>query len=174
MSTGNGTNILIVGAGAIGTALAVSLARGGAEVTLGVRPGRVPEGGALKVMLHNDANGAEQWAILPAVDRVAAEHDLVVLAVRSFDLVAAGEEWLQPIPPLVLVLGRGPGSEQQVSWHVPGLRLAGLAPDCVATLAAPGSVHITGPLVFAVTNQLAGAGFFYNQLVGADLPPPVV
>jgi 2-dehydropantoate 2-reductase len=81
-------NIVVVGAGAVGSVIATDLARAGDEVTLLVRPDAVPETGRVKTQVE-EADREVRWAILPAAGAIAEPPDLVILCVKAPDLAAA-------------------------------------------------------------------------------------
>ncbi len=81
-------NIVVVGAGAVGSVIATDLARAGEEVTLLVRPAALPEAGRLKTQVTEPGH-EDRWAILPAVSALSETPDLVILCVKAPDLAAA-------------------------------------------------------------------------------------
>ncbi len=106
-------NIIVVGAGALGSVLATTLARAGEDVSLLMRPDRAPEAGAARLTIVRDPPAAEQWAIVPVVTMIAEPPDLVVLAVPT----AAMPDALAAIAPVcgaapALVLATGPQGDE--------------------------------------------------------------
>lgn len=81
-------NIVVVGAGAVGSVIATDLARAGEEVTLLVRSDALPEAGRLKTQV-TEPEKDPRWAILPAVSALTETPDLVILCVKAPDLAAA-------------------------------------------------------------------------------------
>lgn len=81
-------NVLVVGAGAVGSVVATAVARAGDDVTLLLRPAQVPEGGALKITI-DDPSGESLWAIIPTIAAITDTPDLVILCVKSPDLFDA-------------------------------------------------------------------------------------
>jgi 2-dehydropantoate 2-reductase len=102
---------LVVGPGAVGSFLAAVLARGGADVTLVGRGGAPAE--AAELRLEDTTGPADVRVARGGVESVpAAPPDLVVLAVKAFDLEAAlatATRW--PGAPL-LTVQNGVGAEE--------------------------------------------------------------
>ncbi|MBA3826157.1 MAG: NAD(P)-binding domain-containing protein, partial [Ktedonobacterales bacterium] len=81
-------NIIIVGAGAIGSVVTVALARAGADVTALLRPDAVAESTSLRMQVAA-LGGAQQWAIVPIAATLSEEPDLVILCVPAHTLADA-------------------------------------------------------------------------------------
>lgn len=135
-------NVLVVGAGAVGSVVATAVARAGDDVTLLLRPAQTPEGGALKITI-DDPGGEACWAIIPTIAAITDAPDLVLLCVKSPDLLdTARSVAAQCGPAPVLALHSAPllddalteilGADRFISgyfsgaaeYHTPGHALA--------------------------------------------------
>ena len=117
-------NILIIGAGAIGSLVGAKLAQAGHNVTIVGRPrfaAAVTEHG----LLLQDERGRHQITDATPVISVeqafsaAEQYDFAVLAVKSYDTAAAIEELAQASPggkwPTVVSLQNGVGNEEAIA-----------------------------------------------------------
>ncbi len=139
--------ICIIGAGAIGSALAVALARAGDEVTILLPPDVLPEGGAFRVTLTDPHNDEIRWAIIPATSHLSEPFDLAILAISIPDLRdsargihLAGQDFpiltVQPIP----------GAEEIVRELLGAGRVIGMLPLFDAAQIERGRSRVAGPL----------------------------
>lgn len=133
--------VLLLGAGAVGTLLGRTLASGGAEVTVLVRPGRVAGRDELVTV---DPAGARRSALVRvAVDRadVQVPPDLILCAVKAFDLpgaLARLEAW--PASP-VLTVQNGIGAEEATLAVRPAAPLLAGSVTASVERRADGTVH---------------------------------
>jgi 2-dehydropantoate 2-reductase len=81
-------NITIVGTGAVGSVVAVALARADADVTALLRPDAVAESGSSHMQVTGSA-GEPQWAIVPSVADLTEQPDVVILCVPAHELAQA-------------------------------------------------------------------------------------
>jgi 2-dehydropantoate 2-reductase len=135
--------ILVVGAGAVGSVVATSLARAGEEVSLLVRPAAVPESGRLKTQI-DVLDHEPQWAIVPVASEVAEPPDCILLCVKAPDFAAAASA-LAPVPasiPVMALHAAPTGDEvlasalrRPVIGGIFGGSAAWLAPGCARVLA---------------------------------------
>ncbi len=139
--------ICIIGAGAIGSALAVALARAGDEVTILLPPDVLPDGGAFRVTLTDPQNDEIRWAIIPATSHLSEPFDLAILAVSIPDLRDSARMIHlsgQAFP--ILTVQPVPGAEEMVREQIGAGQVIGLLPIFNATLVERGQSHVAGPL----------------------------
>lgn len=80
--------VVVVGAGALGSTLAIAFARAGDDVTLLVRHHELSE--SLQRHMYLSIPGQEQlWAITPTVTELSESPDLVIIATQTQDIVEA-------------------------------------------------------------------------------------
>lgn len=136
--------VAVLGAGAVGTLLGGLLAASGAEVTL--VDGRVDPASSRELTIH-EPNGRQVTATVrraSAIGDVGAPPDLVVLAVKMFDLAGALDDlaaW--PAVP-VLTIQNGIGAEELVGSARPGAGLVAGSLTSPVERPAPAEVRWRG------------------------------
>ncbi|MGH2467046.1 MAG: ketopantoate reductase family protein [Candidatus Limnocylindrales bacterium] len=133
--------IVLVGAGAVGSLLGRTLASGGAEVTVLARPGMVAGRAELVTV---DPSGARRSArVRVAVDPadVAEPPDLILCAVKAFDLSGALARLGAWPASTVLTVQNGIGAEEAVLAARPGAPLLAGSVTASVGLDADGTVH---------------------------------
>lgn len=139
--------IVIIGAGAIGTTLAVSLARAWEEVSLLVTPEAIPASGALQAIVDHAATGEQRWAIMPAIGSLTEACDLIILAVPTPALPAAAQLAAQaPGAPPLLTVQQTPGIEGTIAASLGQGRIAGALPAFAAIWQGAGHARLLGDL----------------------------
>lgn len=166
--------VAVVGAGAVGTLLGGLLAAAGAEVTL--VDGRVPPDAPLDVAIH-EPNGREVAARVrraTAIVDLPGRPDLVVLAVKMFDLAAALDDLAAWPEVAVLTIQNGIGAEELVAGARPGAPL--VAGSLTSPVERPGPAEVRwrgrGGIALAVANgdAAAVADWLAESFSAAGLP----
>lgn len=136
--------ILVVGAGAVGSVVATSLARAGEEVSLLVRPEAVPESGRLKTQVET-RDQESQWAILPAAAEILDPPDCIFLCVKAPDLASAASMLSQVASHVpVVALHAAPKGDATIAEALHRPALGGIFGGSAALL-APGNVRSDAP-----------------------------
>lgn len=154
-------NILVVGAGAVGSVVAVALARADHAVTVLVRPERLPATGRLRIALHVTGQD-DRWAIVPAISTITEPPDLVIVAVKSRDLPAAvaalaGRIGSVPVVTLALALDGDASASAALGHGVTGGLFTGQAETVTpghVRVHHPGFVVQSGPAAEALATAL--------------------
>lgn len=169
--------VAVVGAGAVGTLLGGLLAAAGAEVTL--VDGRVPPDAPLDVAIH-EPNGREVAARVRRATAIAdlpGRPDLVVLAVKMFDLAAALDDLAAWPDVAVLTIQNGIGAEELVAAARPASPL--VAGSLTSPVERPGPAEVRwrgrGGIALAVANgdaatATAAADWLAEAFATAGLP----
>jgi 2-dehydropantoate 2-reductase len=151
--------VAVVGAGAVGTLLGGLLAAAGAEVTL--VDARVPVDAPLDVIIH-EPGGREVAARVRRAGRLAdvqGAPDLVVLAVKMFDITGALDDLAAWPAATVLTIQNGIGAEELVASARPGAGL--VAGSLTSPVERPGPAEVRwrgrGGIALAVVAGDAGA-----------------
>jgi 2-dehydropantoate 2-reductase len=134
-------NALVVGAGAVGSLVAWALATGGASVTLVRRRAERAARSSLTVIGPGRTRSTADVATAASVADVEVQPDVVVLAVRTFD-VAAAVESMPSLPGSTLVtIQNGIGTEDLVRGLRPASPLVAASLTAAVDLALDGSIH---------------------------------
>ena len=170
--------VVVVGAGAVGTLLGGLLAAAGAEVTL--VDARVPADAPADVTIH-EPDGREVAARVRRAARladVADAPDLVVLAVKMFDLAGVLDDLVAWPSATVLTIQNGIGAEELVASARPGAGL--VAASLTSPVERPGPAEVRwrgrGGIALAVAdgdvagNAAADADWLAAAFATAGLP----
>jgi 2-dehydropantoate 2-reductase len=134
-------NAFVIGSGAVGSLLAWALAIGQISVTLVRRRAARTERTSLLVVGPGRSRGSAEVTVSPAAESADVEPDVVVIAVRTFDVRAAVES-LPALPRAsFLVVQNGVGSEELVRELRPTNPVVAASLTAAVDLAADGSVH---------------------------------
>jgi 2-dehydropantoate 2-reductase len=167
-------HVAVVGAGAVGTLLGGLLAAAGAEVTL--VDARVPVDAPRAVTIH-EPDGREVTARVRRAARLADvgdAPDLVVLAVKMFDLAGALDDLVAWPTATVLTIQNGIGAEELVASARPGAGL--VAGSLTSPVERPGPAEVRwrgrGGIALAVVAGDAGddADWLAAAFATAGLP----
>ena len=107
--------LLVVGAGATGGYFGGRLAEAGRDVTFLVRPRRAAQLQAAGLRIVSPHGNAKVRPKLVTVDAIAAPYDAVLLAVKSYSLDAAIEDFAAAVGPRTALTA--PGSTQSPSMY---------------------------------------------------------
>ncbi|WAB83229.1 2-dehydropantoate 2-reductase [Microcella daejeonensis] len=166
----DGRRIGVLGAGAVGGALAALLDRAGHEVLVTARGEHADALRAHGLLLTG--GWGESVHPLAVVDRLPADLDLVVLATKAHDSVAALEAARACDGVPVVVVQNGLGGADAVRDALPHSPVAiGLA-LFAASLVGPGRIAITGPAGLTLGGDAAALAVALPLLTEA-LPAPV-
>lgn len=166
--------VAVVGAGAVGTLLGGLLAAAGAEVTL--VDARVPADAPLDVVIH-EPGGREVVARVRragGLEDVEGAPDLVVLAVKMFDLAGALDELVAWPAATILTIQNGIGAEELVASARPGAGL--VAGSLTSPVERPGPAEVRwrgrGGIALAVVagDAAADADWLAAAFATAGLP----
>jgi 2-dehydropantoate 2-reductase len=166
--------VAVVGAGAVGTLLGGLLAAAGAEVTL--VDARVAPDAPLDVAIH-EPGGREVAARVrraAGLGDVAGRPDLVVLAVKMFDLATALDDLAAWPDVAVLTIQNGIGAEELVASGRPGAPL--VAGSLTSPVERPGPAEVRwrgrGGIALAVVagDAAATADWLVEAFAAAGLP----
>ncbi|WAB81060.1 2-dehydropantoate 2-reductase [Microcella daejeonensis] len=166
----DGRRIGVLGAGAVGGALAALLDRAGHEVLVTARGEHADALRAHGLLLTG--GWGESVHPLAVVDRLPADLDLVVLATKAHDSAAALEAARECDGVPVVVVQNGLGGADAVRDALPHSPVAiGLA-LFAASLVGPGRIAITGPAGLTLGGDAAALAVALPLLTEA-LPAPV-
>ena len=134
-------NALVVGGGAVGSLLAWALATGGLSVAVVRRRAEQSTSSSLTVVGPRGSGGTVNVAVVSSAGETRMEPDVVVLAVRTFDVAAA----VVSLPPLdratFVTVQNGIGSEEVVRELRPGHPLVAASLTASVDMAPDGLVH---------------------------------
>lgn len=148
-------NVLVYGAGAVGSFVGAVLARAGERVTLLGRPAHVQAvvRGGLQV---EGPGGSRTWVRIPAASRpeeLDGPFDAVLVTVKGYDTHGAASTIPHLLAPYgrVVCLQNGVGHEEVLAGQVGSGRVVAGAVTTSVSLAAPGRVvqHTRGGVVLA-------------------------
>src|SRR3954470_21960491 len=117
--------IAVMGAGGIGSYLGAMLARVGAEVTLVCRGRHLA---AIRERGLSLSTPKESFCIpMAATDRAEAQHDVIIQAVKLYDLASSTQQMLPMVGPrtVVLPIQNGVTAAEDVSTVIGGDRVLG-------------------------------------------------
>ena len=134
-------NALVVGGGAVGSLLAWALATGGLSVSVVRRRAKQSTSSSLTVVGPRGSGGTVDVAVMPSAGQTRMEPDLVVLAVRAFDVAAAVESLPSLDGATFVTVQNGMGSEEVVRKLRPGRPLVAASLTASVDMAPDGSVH---------------------------------
>jgi 2-dehydropantoate 2-reductase len=132
--------VAVMGAGGIGSYLGAMLARNGVEVTLVCRGRHLAAIRAHGVCVSSPS---EKFSVrVRASDRPEGEHDVVIQAVKLYDLAAATRQMLPMVAPrtLVIPIQNGVTAAEEVGAIVPPQNVVGGTVFINAHVTAPGVV----------------------------------
>ena len=139
-------NILIIGAGAVGSFIGARLALAGNRVTLVGRPSLVEVARTRGIRLA-EPGGERQTPPLPAFTTLteafaASGYDLAILTVKAYDTAAVIAELMAvtPAPPPLLSLQNGVGNEESLAQAFGPHRIIAGAIDTPLSLGEQGIV----------------------------------
>lgn len=173
-------DVLIYGAGAVGCLLGGILAGGGCRVTLLGRPGarRPIAGHGLRVSLH-DREIPVRPRYVTAISEIDTTPDLIVLAMRSFDVEAALDDLRQVVEDgtTVLTVQNGLGTEELVARELPGARIVAGSLTLSAAFEGAGRVvssSRSGGIALAPVSSGGDAGDIAGLFDAGGIPVGVV
>ncbi|RME82940.1 MAG: ketopantoate reductase family protein [Caldilineae bacterium] len=141
-------NVLVIGAGAIGTFLAARLQRAGVEVVLAARPGMAAVIEEQGICLEEPglAPQRSRAAVAPGVPAALSgkRFDVAVLAVKAYHTEEVAQELARaPARPAALIaMQNGVGSEETLAEHLPGSAIIAGALTTPVAVVAPGHVRV--------------------------------
>lgn len=152
-----GWNILIVGAGAIGSLVGGKLAQAGEQVTLVGRAAFVEQVRGQGLQLA-DAQGSQRIRslrvaadLLEAYERSPSAFDLAIFTVKCYDSAGAVDELRQALaatgapPPALLSLQNGIGNEALLGQLAPTVPVLAGSLTTPVSVVAPGSIRVDKP-----------------------------
>lgn len=155
-------NIVVIGAGAMGSVYAGLLAAAGHRVTAVTRNAAHVQAIKKRGLRVSGASGDQLVALHASTELPTTSFDLIVVAVKAPDVAALAGHLPALLAPhsTVLTLQNGLGSAAELAAAVPPAQLAvGIAGGFGARLRAPGHVHHSGMqmLRFGAFTQLSQA-----------------
>ena len=161
--------IAVIGAGAVGGAIAALLSRAGHEVEVTARGAHLAAIGEHGIRLHGA--WGEATARVAAAQRLTARADLVIVTTKAQDAVAAITDNLQQLgdAPL-LVVQNGLDSLSNARAASPGSRVVGGLAMFAASYLSPGEVTITTPNVTFIGGDDAEAVGAFERLLAPVMP----
>jgi 2-dehydropantoate 2-reductase len=166
--------VAVVGAGAVGTLLGGLLAAAGADVTL--VDDRVPPDAPADVTIHEPSGRvvAAHVARASRVDDLAEPPDLVVLAVKMFDLAAVLDDLARWPGVPTLTIQNGIGAEELVAAARPGAPLVGASLTSPVERPGAGEVRWRGrggiALAVVAGDATATADWLAESFAAVGLP----
>jgi 2-dehydropantoate 2-reductase len=138
-------HVLVVGAGAVGSYLGWAVAAGGGRTTL-LRRSSEAEAGAttpLRLVRMDGTDSVVEAGVVPSVQAAAAAlPDLVIVAVRQYDLTDALES-LKALPDVPLLTAQnGVGAEEAVTEARPGAALLAASVTASVERGPDGTVNL--------------------------------
>jgi 2-dehydropantoate 2-reductase len=140
-------DIAIIGAGAMGSVFAAMFASSGHRVTLVSRSGAHVDAVSASGLRLDGASGDRTVRVSAQVEPVDGPFDLVILAVKATQVVAAMEEFgsMIGLGTPVMAMQNGLGSAEIVAETLGSDRLViGIAAAFGASVVSPGHAHHTG------------------------------
>lgn len=162
--------VTVIGAGAVGGVLAALLDRAGHDVAVVARGDHAAA--IAREGLGLDGGFGAWSARVPVTERVAADTELVIVAVKANDTAAALTDRRVPEGCPVLVVQNGLGGEAVARALLPASPVAVGLVLFAASLVAPGRVTVTGaaPMVVGGDETAVAASL---AALGPALPEPV-
>jgi 2-dehydropantoate 2-reductase len=177
--------ILIVGAGATGGYLGIRLAAAGRDVTFLVREGRRAKIGAAGLKIRSPLGDVAITPNLITVDEIQAPYDVIILAVKAYQLEAALNDMRAAVGPQTMILPvlNGMGHMDRIARHFSPRNLLGCTLIVATTIGADSQIEQLQPRQEFAYGELDGPqserikavdGLMQGAEIGARLSSDIV